>query len=455
MSHTSSPHSKLVIGIGILAVSSLLMSGCGKDNDDAEFADATETASNLEPVAADLLTVPQEGDLGRIVSTNAAKTGDKGTIIVPSGKLSVTSVSTVEKVPKDVVDNGVSPEDSVASDETEPPTAEESAEATDEASAGEELGPAAGKALSLVTVSYEANDPNSDLAYSATDDPGSTEDLASPTLDLDLDGQTRELPKLDENGQRTYLMSIPADGTAEFVVTQDGHEQRLDLHSGEREDDAVASTYYRASTDPVEINEPLSFPDSTVKVGNKGSNKSDAEVKLTTDLAQAQLTPWTRDDGWAKEGTAWLIISGKADKDLDWTLSQSTAKFTYSLDPDSGDESSFEASVKGSPDNFEEVVAVPVETQTVSVTGSAKVDLKSDLEEIEGDNPLTVKTKQPYDIDFGEAPAGVEDSSGAPTEEADQGSAGSSTESSSNGSTDAPTDETGDAATPAATDSDD
>ena len=158
---------------------------------------------------------------------------------------------------------------------------------------------------------YTANE--TEPSYSADGNPLDTSDLASPTLGLELDGQTRELPKLDEDGHRTYLMSLPAKGTAELVVTQDGHDQRLDLSTGKRTADDVAAAYYREKTDPIDINEPLAFPDSTVTVGGSGSsNEYDYTVKLTTELAEAQLTPWTKEKGWADAGTAWLLIDGKA-----------------------------------------------------------------------------------------------------------------------------------------------
>ena len=404
--------------IGIIAVSAVIMSGCSTGGEDAEFADATETASSLKPVDPELLTVPTEDDLGKIVSTDAVEAGDEGRIKVPSGELKVSGISSVKQVPEAVIANGVAPEDAAPAEEEEMPAESPSSEA----SSGEDLGPTEGKKLSLVSVGYTSNDTDQDPAYSSDDESADTADLASPTLTLDLDGQTRELPKLDEDGQRTYLMSIPADGKAEFVVTQDGHEQRLDLNTGKRLADEVASTYYRNKAEPVEINEPLAFPDTTVTVGVGGnSNTYDKKVKLTTELAKAHLTPWTKKEGWADDGTAWLVIDGKAGIEPEGLLTPSKAKITYSITANGDEEADFAVATDGYSDKFSEVMSVPVDTEKLEVTGSAKINLKASGSDIQGDNPRTVKTKQPYEIDFG-APASTqsepdEDTSSEPVED--------------------------------------
>src|SRR5699024_628434 len=112
----------ITAGIGIIAVSALLMTGCSAGDEEAEFADATETASDLEPTDPDLLTVPQEDDLGKIVTTDAVDAGDESNIVVPSGKLKVSGISSVEQVPQTVIDSSVAPEDAEVSDEEEVPS---------------------------------------------------------------------------------------------------------------------------------------------------------------------------------------------------------------------------------------------------------------------------------------------------------------------------------------------
>lgn len=422
----------ITAGIGIIAVSALLMTGCSAGDEEAEFADATETASDLEPTDPDLLTVPQEDDLGKIVTTDAVDAGDESNIVVPSGELKVSGISSVEQVPQTVIDSSVPPEDAEVSDEEEVPSGTDASASPTETEDGEALGPAEGKKLSLVTVDYTANEE--EPGHSSDDDPLDTSELASPTLGLDLDGQTRELPKLDEDGHRTYLMSLPAEGTAELVVTQDGHEQRLDLSTGKRTADDVAAAYYREKTDPVEINEPLAFPDSTVTVGGSGgSNEYDDTVKLTTELADAQLTPWTKEKGWADEGTAWLLIDGEAGIEPEGSLTSSTAKITYSIGAEGEKDADFEVTAKGYSTDFSEILSVPADSEKLEVTGSAKIHLKSSYSEIQGDNPLTVKTKQPYEIDFGPANSSA---TSQPSEEESTG-----------GSSDEPTDEASSSAT--------
>lgn len=387
--------------IGLVALSAMLLSGCSAGSNDAEFADATETASALKPVDADLLRVPADDDLGKITTTDAVDTDEESRIVVPSGEFKVSRISAVEKVPETVIASSVAPEDAAPS-EGDMPTEPSTSASSPEGSSGEDLGPAEGHRISLVSVDYTSNDSAQDPAYSSDDGVASTADLASPTLALDRDGQSRELPKLDEDGRHTYLISIPAEGKAEFVVTQDGHEQRLDLNTGKRLADEVAATYYRDKTEPVEINEPLAFPDTTVKVGGTGgANGYDYKVKLTTELADARLTPWTKEQGWAEDGTAWLVIAGKAGIEAEASLTPSKAKFTYSLNANGEEVADFEVAADDYSDKFSKVISVPVETEKLEVTGSAKVNLKTVAMDIQGDNPRTVKTKQPYEIDFG------------------------------------------------------
>lgn len=430
----------ITTGIGIIAVSALLLAGCSTEDEKAEFADASETASDLEPVDPDLLTVPQEDDLGKIVTTDAVDAGDEGNIVVPSGELKISGISSVEQVPQTVIDSSVAPEDAEVSDEEEPHSDTDASASPADTDSGEALGPAKGKRLNLVTVDYTADETES--GYSTDDDPLDTSDLASPTLGLELDGQTRELPKLDEDGHRTYLMSLPAEGTAELVVTQDGHEQRLDLSTGKRTADNVTATYYREKTKPVEINEPLAFPDSTVTVGGSGTaNEYDYKVKLTTELAEAQLTPWTKEKGWADANTAWLLIDGKAGIEPEASLTPSTAKFTYSLAAEGDEEASFEVAAKGYKADFSKILSVPAGIEKVEVTGNAKIHLKTVGSEVKGENQLTVKTKQPYEIDFG--PANSSSSQDEPT--------GDSSGEATDDSPDEPTDE---ASSPAAIETD-
>lgn len=425
MATTNARGNRVTAGLGIIAVSALIMSGCGSSDDEAEFADATETASDLKPVDADLLTVPQEADLGKVVSTDATNAGDEGNIVVPSGELKVTGISTVEQVPQSVIDNGVAPEAAAPTDDEGLPEETSEPESSEDADSGEALGAADGKKLSLVTVDYTSIDSDQGPGLGSEDNPVDTADLASPTLTLDLDGQSRELPKLDEDGQRTYLMSIPAEGKAEFVVTQDGHEQRLDLNTGKRLNDEVAATYYREKTEPIEVNEPMAFPDITAGVGRSGSSNSyDYKVKLSTELAEARLTPWTKENGWAEDGAAWLVIDGKAGIEPEALLSPSSAKITYSLAADGEKEADFEVAADGYSKKFNETLSVPVGTEKIEITGSAKVNLKASGQDVKGENPRTVKTKQPYEIDFGAANSSTsgqseETSSPGPTESTD------------------------------------
>ncbi|MDN6747307.1 MAG: hypothetical protein L0L93_10000, partial [Brevibacterium sp.] len=153
--------------IGIVALSAVIMSGCSAGGDEAEFADATETASDLEPVDSELLTVPAEDDLGKIVTSEAVDSGDEGRIVVPSGELTVSQIASVEKVPETVITNSVAPEDAAPSDDAPMPEEPSASASTSEAGSGEDLGPAEGKQLSLVSMGYTSNDTGQNPAYSS------------------------------------------------------------------------------------------------------------------------------------------------------------------------------------------------------------------------------------------------------------------------------------------------
>src|SRR5699024_8488288 len=143
----------ITAGIGIIAVSALLMTGCSAGDEEAEFADATATASDLEPTDPDLLTVPQEADPGKTVPTDAAAVaaGRESTTVGPGGELEVAGLSSVEQVRQTVIASSVGPEDAELSEEDEVPSGTDASAAPAEADDREALGPDEGQKLSLVT----------------------------------------------------------------------------------------------------------------------------------------------------------------------------------------------------------------------------------------------------------------------------------------------------------------
>ena len=164
---------------------------------------------------------------------------------------------------------------------------------------GEELEFAAaeGEVLRAVDFSFTANSQD---AFST--------DAALPATDVSIRGGSSQthLAELTGDTSSRYLLSVPADGSAVLVVSSEGHDQVIDLLTGERQADDVAAAFYREGR----VQEPHhTFPAEVKAIPVLYSGEEDSEIAASVSFQATTLTltAWTKEEGWAEAGSAWLL----------------------------------------------------------------------------------------------------------------------------------------------------
>src|SRR5699024_706451 len=127
--------------------------------------------------------------------------------------------------------------------------------------------------------------------------------VAPPPRDLSTrpGGWQPHLAELDLEDSTRILVSVPQDGSAALVVSSEGHDQLVDLLTGERQDDDVAAAYYRADR----VQEPHhTFPVSVepFPVLYDGEPDDDIDATVSFQATTLTLTAWTEETGWAEPG---------------------------------------------------------------------------------------------------------------------------------------------------------
>jgi len=278
------------------------------------------------------------------------KPGDAGTVITPAGTLTISSIATVETVDASILEQ----------------------EAEDEAASV--FQPAEGEEFRVVEYSFEPSETEADAA-----------------LTLDHAGQQDQIAQLvesdrgwgaPEGAQARFLASVPTDGEAQLVVSSDGHDQRIDLSTGERVKDPVAQTYYRDVTQQ-DINKTFTLDDKDIEVKDE-----DEPETLATELSvsSAQITPYAPEgsgaEGWAEEGKAWLLLHFTNSAEVDG-YRYDTTDVTIDWSVTSGEETT-EGSTKfedgyGNTDGIA-AIPVPAEATKISVAPTLTVTVEgSDL----------------------------------------------------------------------------
>ncbi|WP_170922555.1 hypothetical protein [Nesterenkonia sp. PF2B19] len=228
--------------------------------------------------------------------------GDDGLVMTPGGRVTITSVATLETVP-------------VAG----APTHEEGMEDhldgdTDDGDIGVSLdgephAPADGE--TFVFVEYD---------YQPTERPGEDE-TSTAALALNAGGQQRTLAEFGEDDgwsgpseqSGSFLASVPEDD-AHLVVSSAGRDQVVDLPEGQREADPVTRAYYRDVTQQ-DTNHEFSIADQPFALDER-----DYEASMYLSLQSAWLTAYSEvggADGWAEEDEAWLLLEFDAILDSD------------------------------------------------------------------------------------------------------------------------------------------
>src|SRR5699024_9383947 len=179
------------------------------------------------------------------------------TVITPTGTLTIDGVQEIATVPAEAVDLEAEMDED-----------------------GEELDFAAaeGEVLRAFDLSFAPEDDD-DLAY----------DDGPPPTDLSIraGGSQTHLAELDLEDSTRILVSVPQDGSAALVVSSEGHDQLVDLLTGERQDDDVAAAYYRADR----VQEPHhTFPVSVEPFPVLYDGEPDNDIDATVSFQATTLT---------------------------------------------------------------------------------------------------------------------------------------------------------------------
>ncbi|GAB3811184.1 hypothetical protein GCM10028820_01980 [Tessaracoccus terricola] len=292
--HTSStrPTSLLprVRNLGLAGIALVALSACGA----TQAADFTEDGANpsasaettaettteatqeaapaveVQPVESGFMTEEFAEDLTYTETVRP----EQGTVITPAGTLEFVQVQAVETLTPQQI--GL---DATLSDGTEVTS----------------YGPADGEVLRVVEVKFK---PVSTTGW---------DKAPQGDLSITVGGAQKHLHELDKERSVRLLVSMPDDGSTRLVVSSEGHDQLVDVLTGERQDDDVAAAYYRANT----VQEPhhtIRLDPITFPTDETGEN-SEVVTEFSFDVEAARLTAWTADGGWAEPDAAWLGIT--------------------------------------------------------------------------------------------------------------------------------------------------
>ena len=210
-------------------------------------------------------------------------------------------------------------------------------------------------------------------------------------------GSQTHLAELDLEDSTRILVSVPQDGSAALVVSSEGHDQLVDLLTGERQDDDVAAAYYRADR----VQEPHhTFPVSVepFPVLYDGEPDDDIDATVSFQATTLTLTAWTEETGWAEPGGAWLVMDWSSEITVDTSIPglveagsySAVASVTVDGETTTDEVHADELLLSPSSNEEERTLVVPVSAEmsaaTVSVSGefSVEVDSKPGFYELEG-----------------------------------------------------------------------
>lgn len=356
---TRTPFTRCAIGLAALSV--LALTGCGTNADPAGFESGTGTAEESAPTpettaeAADDVERVEPGfvydDISKDVTATETIRPENAEIITPSGTLTINSVQEVAAVAPTEI--GL---DAVDGDDGEP----------------RDYGAAEGESLRIVDVSY------------MPDEEFPADDAPTTELSIEVGGAQEHLSTLDDQQDHRILVSAAQDGSAQLIVSSEGHDQAVDVLTGERADDEVAAAYYLPTTRQ-EPHHTFPIDDGALPTKSGTTPEEDVTTTYSFQIDAATLTAWTASDGWADPGQAWLVV--------DWTYTVTAAhpvisgridRFDAALEVTAGDEVAEDTvhdedkggDVTGAKSTS---VAVPIETTDValSVSGGAEIDMYS------------------------------------------------------------------------------
>ena len=338
--------------LSVAALAALTLTACGEDNDDAaEFEAAggdASAAAGAEGTDDDVDEGPElpqvdsgftHGDLSQNVTVTDTQRPENDEVITPTGTLSINEVETIESVgPQEV---GLDPQ--YEEDDEE----DYDAEPLDYA-------PAEGEDFRVLNLSFT---------------PDESADHGTSTSVAISDGGAQD-HLFDLGNQQEFRVLVSASEEAQLVVSSDGHDQHVDIRTGEREADEVAAGYYREITqqDP---SHTFPIEDGSLPMLDRNDEATDAyEADYDFHISSVRLVGWDEENGWASEGGTWLQVDyvfeidaqgpnwGSGIEEVDWTLHAGAEgeEFTY----DYGER------IGGPRDNYGDEstasFAVPIET---------------------------------------------------------------------------------------------
>lgn len=280
--------------IGVAAVAALALSACSSSGQTAEFEEPETTTQETQEESVE--TGPQlpEAKAGLVVADISQEAAvldtlrpENNEIITPAGTLTVQEVEIVESLAATEVD-------------------------ADAGAEQDELGPAAGEAFRILNFSFAPDERTQ----------GYGDDVLDVEADLALNagGQQQHLSDLDDEEDYRTLVSAPQDDGAQLVVSSQGHDQYIDVLTGERTAEAqdAAATYYRDITTQ-DLNHAFPIPSDGIPIERTAGSaeQDDAPVDYSLRINSAELTAWSPEDGWAAPGEGWLAIDWSYDIESD------------------------------------------------------------------------------------------------------------------------------------------
>ncbi|WP_109507471.1 hypothetical protein [Nocardioides speluncae] len=310
-------------------------------------ADGDEAAEALDDVEAPPLPAAEAGTAlpqapAGLELTDQTEPGDAGIVITPGGTLTVSSVASTATYTVEGEDGSL-----------------------------EAFAPAEGEEFRVV--SYE---------FTESQDVESTPPPV--TLSLESGGQVKQIIDLSNPSEAgvepgtppQLLVSVPADDPeTALAVSSAGHDQQVDLTTGERRPDAVADTYYRKVTRQ-DVAKSLRFQPQPFT----DTHDTPHRMNVTVDVDAVELVPYVPEElgnqGWADEGKAWLVVHYTWGIKADW-LFASLTKELHTWQAAVGKRSLGKAQVRPGDgiDDLVAVIEVPADTDQVTISAAVKATI--------------------------------------------------------------------------------
>lgn len=352
---------------------------------DASGDAAPESLDDLDapemPTAESGITVVDHEALDSLETSEDIDVSE-GLIRTTAGDLEITSISTVEELP---LEGDV--ERNLGGDGSESEFDEDDTDGTEDTDDTEAYGTDQDGTSDVAfgELPHAAAEGETFYLVDATFEPAESSPDVSPSVTLNTGGQQAELFTLDggdgwgqpESEDYTFLVSAQADDGDHLQISADGHDQGFNLAAGERGDAGVAATYYRDVTQQ-DLQHEYSFADQDVALTD-GEDEFDAEISFDTHLMEAQIVPYSAEQGWADEGNMWLAVDFYSSLEADsWTWSLEEAEFSVSVDHGADTASSSDSEVitrEGTSEEFLMMLQVPADATSFTITPSLSAEL--------------------------------------------------------------------------------